>query len=34
MYTVKKVIDFPLPSRDVTYQALAGKNLIMGEFGK
>jgi hypothetical protein len=21
-YTVKKVIDFPVPSRDVTYQAL------------
>jgi hypothetical protein len=36
MYTVKKVIDSPAPSRDVTHQALAGKNLIipgLGEFG-
>ncbi len=24
-YTVKKVIDFPVPSRDVTYQTGAGK---------
>ncbi len=23
-YTVKKVIDFPVPSRDVTYQTLPG----------
>jgi hypothetical protein len=29
-YTVKKVIDFPVPSRDVTYQlSLAGNNLII-----
>ncbi len=36
-YTVKKVIIFPVPSRDVTNQILpAGKNLILpdqGEFG-
>jgi hypothetical protein len=36
-YTVKKVNDFPVPSRDVTYQTLPGReNLIIsghGEFG-
>jgi hypothetical protein len=25
LYTVKKVIDFPVPSRDVTYQTLPGR---------
>jgi hypothetical protein len=34
MYTVKKVIDFPVPSRDVTYQTLAGKNLIIPGLGE
>jgi hypothetical protein len=40
-YTVKKAIDFPVPSRDVTDQTLlrllAGNNLIIpgqGEFGR
>jgi hypothetical protein len=39
LYTEKKVTDFPIPSRDVTYQtllSLAGINLIIprqGEFG-
>jgi hypothetical protein len=36
-YTVKKVNDFPVPSRDVTYQTLPGGNnlIIPGqrEFG-
>jgi hypothetical protein len=36
-YTVKKVTDFPVPSRDVTTKLyLAGNNLIIpgqGEFG-
>jgi hypothetical protein len=36
-YTVKKVFDFPVPSRDVTYLTLrAGNNSIIpdqGEFG-
>ncbi len=25
MYTVKKLFDFPVPSRDVTYQTLPGR---------
>jgi hypothetical protein len=37
-YTVKKGIDFPVPSRDVSYLTFpAGNNLIIpdqGEFGK
>ncbi len=27
-YTVKKVSDFPVPSRDVTYQTLPGRELL------
>jgi hypothetical protein len=39
IYTVKKVLDFPVPCRDVTYHTLPGReyNLIIpaqGEFGK
>jgi len=36
-FTVKKVNNFPVPSRDVTYLFLAWNNLIIpgqGEFGK
>ncbi len=38
VYTVKKVINFPVPSKDVNYQPLpSGNNLIIpgqGEVGK